>query len=268
MKYKPFIMVFLLPLILIIACEDFVSFPDQNSDIYLPVIEAILTDVPEVQKVRVTWSVSVNDSSASRIIDNSLVKMISSKGDTVLFDYVNDGWYHSPVFSAQAGITYSLEVTIDAETYRSSGAIQELQDFDSVYYKYRRNLNNTDSSYYIYFDYAKPDPGNTKYYMVDLDSNSIRITQGSRLFLYEDRYLEYIKGIFVPVPLKLNDTATITAYSLSREMFDYYYKLGYHVFEMDLSSISYQTNLPQMFSPKALGYFQVSSVRRRKITIK
>lgn len=104
--------------------------------------------------------------------------------------------------------------------------------------------------------------------MLDLDSNGVRITQGSRLVIYEDKYMDYIKGIFVPIPLNLNDTATLIAYSLSKDMFDYYYKLGYQVFEMDLSTISYQSNLPQMFFPKALGYFQVSSVRKRKIIIK
>lgn len=268
MKHNLFIWVVLLFVIFIIACEDFVSFPDQDSGLYYPVIEAILTDEPEVQKVRVTWSMDIEDSVASCPIDSCVVKIVSSDGDTVGFDYINDGWYYSPVYGARLGITYTLEVSLGTETYRSSGAIEELQDFDSVYYKYSRNPGNSDSSYYVYFDYLKPDPAKTRYYMLDLDSNGVRITQGSRLVIYEDKYMDYIKGIFVPIPLNLNDTATLIAYSLSKDMFDYYYKLGYQVFEMDLSTISYQSNLPQMFFPKALGYFQVSSVRKRKIIIK
>ena len=268
MKFKLCILFFLLLVVFITACEDFVSFPDQNSGVYYPVIEALLTDQPEVQSVRVTWSRDVEDTIAGLAIDNSVVKVISSDGDTVFFEYVNDGWYDSPVFGARSGITYSLEVTIGTETYRSSGTMDVLQDFDSVYYKYNRNPNDSDSAYYIYFDYLKPDPAQTKYYMLDLDSNGVRITQGSRLLIYEDKYMDYIRGIFVPIPLSLNDTAVLVAYSLSREMFDYYYKLGYQVFEMDLGTISYQSNLPQMFFPKAYGYFQVSAVRKRTVIIK
>ncbi len=258
----------ILSVILAISCEDFLSFPDHDTRLHYPVIEAVLTDSVEVQKVRVTWSVDVEDTLSGWIIDNSIVKIVSSAGDTVNFEYADNGWYHSPVFAAHSGVNYTLEVTIGTDTYRSSGSIQELRDFDSIYYKYSRNPDASDSSYYVYFDYSKPDPKNTCYYMIDVDSNNVRLTQGSGLIIYEDRYIDYLKGVLIPVAFNENDTAVITAHSLSRDMYEYYYKLGYQVFSMDLTSISYQTNLPQMFAPKALGYFQVSAVRSRRIIIK
>ena len=60
MKSEPILI--LLLCFLLIACEDLVRFPDQDSHPEIPVIEAVLTDYAEVQKVRVTYSVDLNDS--------------------------------------------------------------------------------------------------------------------------------------------------------------------------------------------------------------
>jgi hypothetical protein len=265
MKSEPILL--LLLCYLLVACEDLVRFPDQDSYPKIPVIESVLTDYPEVQKVRVTYTVDISDSLSYRLIPDADVRISSSDGNAIDFEYHENGWYYSPVFQAKHGVVYTLEVTVDEVTYKSSGFIHEMNDLDSVYYRYNKIEGSSDSAYFVYFDVNKTDNEKTGYYLFDVDTNGSRITHGSELYIFEDKYVKEIRGLSITIPLQEYDTMAITLYSLSKELFDYYFKLGYQVFSLDLSHISYQTNLPPLFEPWTPGYFQVSAVSRKEIVI-
>jgi len=265
MKSQSILILFLF--FLLIACEDLVRFPDQDGHPEIPVIEAVLTDYAEVQKVRVTYTVDVDDSLSYRLITDASVSISSSEGNTIDFEYHENGWYCSPVFQAKHDVVYTLEVTVDEVTYRSSGFAYEMNNLDSIYYKYNKIEGSGDSAYYVYFDVSNKNNEKTEYYLVDVDTNGSRITHGSELYLFDDKYMDEIRGLRISIPLQEYDTMAITLYSLSKELFDYYFKLGYQVFSLDLSHISYQTNLPRLFEPWTPGYFQVSAVSRKEIVI-
>lgn len=265
MKGKP--VYFLLLFLTHIACEDVVRFPDQDDYPALPVIEAILTDSEEVQKVRVTYSTNLNDSLAYSAVSDADVIICSSEGETFSFSYDGNGWYNSSVFAACPGVEYTLEVTLAGITYVSTGSIQERGSLDSVYYKYDKPPESKDSAYYVYFDLKKHPANLTGYYLVDVDTNGSRITHGSELYIFQDNYVDQLKGLSINIPLQVNDTMDIRLYTLSKELFDYYFKLSYQVFSLDLSHISYQTNLPALFEPWTPGYFQVSAVIRKEVVI-
>jgi hypothetical protein len=249
------------------SCEQIIDFPESTDSEALPVIEAVLIDRPEVQKVRVSYSATLSDSSAYHLVADAQVRVISGEGDTVTYSYDSDGWYFSPVYAAKAGVAYTLEVTTGEVTYRSSAPVIAMNGIDSLYSKYQEAWEGEPAGYYVYINAGSANREDTHYYQINFTCNDTLKTVGSELWLFSDLYAERIDNLKLPVPLSENDSVTVELLSLSADMYNYYYKLIYEVLNLNLSNISYRTNLPFLFEPAALGYFQVSSVSRKTIVI-
>lgn len=249
------------------ACERIIDFPESAGGENLPVIEAVLVDKPEVQKVRVTYSTALSDSNACRMAEDARVRVISDAGDTVIYTYDSDGWYFSPVFAATTGVVYTLEVSTGGVTYRSSASVIAMNGIDSLYIKYQEAWGGEPAGYYVFMNAGPANPDDIHYYQINFSLNDTLKTSGSELWLFRDLYAEKIDNLKLPVPLSKNDSVAVELLSLSAGMYDYYYKLAYEVLNLNLSNISYRTNLPSLFEPGALGYFQVSAVSRKTIVV-
>lgn len=253
--------------VLFTGCESLIGFPDIPDHQPVPVIEAILTNEPVVQKVKVSYSVSLSDSNSCQPIEDALVRVISDAGDTLEYTHHSKGWYHSVVFAAAPGVIYMLEVVIGGEIYRSTGEVIEMNGIDSLYSQYDEESVFSDAGYYVYMN-AGEVMHDTRYYSINASCNDTLKTIGGEIWIFSDDLVESINNIKLPLSFAGNDSVTIELFSLSKAMYDYYYKLAYEVLNLDLSNISYRTNLPKLFQPAALGYFQVSAVSRKAIVIK
>ncbi len=253
--------------VLFTGCENLIGFPDIPDHQPVPVIEAILTNEPVVQKVKVSYSVSLSDSNSCRPVEDALVRVISDAGDTLEYFHQTAGWYHSAVFAAAPGIVYRLEVVIGGEAYRSTGEVIEMNGIDSLYYRYEDESAFGDAGYYVYMN-AGEVMRDTRYYSINASRNDTLKTIGGEIWIFSDDLVESINNVKLPLSFAAKDSVTIELLSLSKAMYDYYYKLAYEVLYLDLSNISYRTNLPVLFQPAALGYFQVSAVSRRSMVVK
>jgi hypothetical protein len=199
--------------------------------------------------------------------NNAIVRIISGKGDTFGFPDGHEGIYQM-LFKAEENETYRLEVTVNGTVYTSEGRTIPINGIDSLYCRQMINPENGDSAWYVYMDAGRSYPMDTRYYMLDMTKNEELITYGSEIWIFRDSYTDSINGIKFPIAFQKGDTVIIGLSSLSNSMFDYYFKLSYEVFTINLSNISYRCNLPMMFDPKAMGYFQVSCTDRKEIIIK
>ncbi len=249
------------------GCENLIGFPDIPDHQAVPVIEAILTNEPVVQKVRVSYSVSLSDSNACLPVENALVRVISDAGDTLEYFHQTSGWYHSAIFAAAPGVIYRLEVVIGDEIYHSTGDVIEMNGIDSLYCQYKEESAIEDAGHYVYLN-AGESMYDTRYYIINASCNDTLRTIGGEMWMFSDDLVESINNIKMPLTFAEGDSVTIELFTLSKAMYDYYYKLAYEVLNLDLSNISYRTNLPQLFQPNALGYFQVSAVSRKSIVVK
>lgn len=253
--------------VLFTGCENLIGFPDIPNHQPVPVIEAILTNEPAVQKVKVSYSVPLSDSNSCRPVENALVRVISDDGDTLEYVYQSAGWYYSAVYAAKPAVRYTLEVFIDGTAYKSSGEVIEMNGIDSLYCRYEQESAIWDAGYYVYMN-AGGVMEDTRYYLINASCNDTLKTIGSEIWTFGDDLVKNINNIKLPLSFEENDSVTIELQSISKTIYDYYYKLAYEVLNLDLSNISYRTNLPQLFQPTALGYFQVSAVSRRSIIMK
>ena len=253
--------------VLFTGCENLIGFPDIPDHQPVPVIEAILTNEPVVQKVKVSYSVSLSDSNSCQPVEDALVRVISDAGDTLEYFHQSKGWYHSAVFAAVPRVIYRLEVVIGGETYRSTGEVVEMNGIDSLHCQYDEENAFGDAGYYVYMN-AGEVMYDTRYYSINASCNDTLKTIGGEIWIFSDDLVESINNVKLPLSFAENDSVTIELFSLSKAMYDYYYKLAYEVLNLDLSNISYRTNLPHLFQPAAQGYFQVSAVSRKAMVIK
>lgn len=249
------------------SCETLVDFPGNGDHETLPVIEATLTDQLTVQSVRVSRSVSLTDTVSSKPIENATVYIKSSIGDSIPFRHDTNGWYRSPASRAYSGVSYKLNVIIDGVNYKSEGQVVAMNGIDSLYSKYLPKSIAHEAGYYVYVNGGMVDPVNIRYYLFDLYKNGEQLTKGSDILLFYDRYMAEFTGIQMPYAFAKSDTVKVALLSLSKPMFDYYYLLGNEMFSINFANFGYSANPPVMFSPRALGYFQVSAVSAKTIII-
>lgn len=259
-------LVIILFLGIIIGCESVVDFPAITNGVRYPVIEAVITNLNEAQKVRVSYTTALDDSLSSLPVSNAHVFVYSNVGDTVVYHYTEDGWYASDPFYAVAGKTYTLTVSIDSAIFNTPGSIIPMHGIDSLYAKHVPD-SNKDSAYFVSFNAGGVDPDFTRYYQINIYKNDSLLTGGTNIAVFSDEFLTALNGINLPFTYLRKDTVVIELFSISKEMFDYYLSLTTNIFSLNYRSSGYQTNPPQMFGISALGYFQVSAVDKKQIII-
>ena len=260
--------VIIIALLLFMAgCESVVDFPEIPNAGQYPVIEAMLTNQVEIQKIRVSYSTSLNDSLSNLPITNARVFVSSDAGDTVVYEYTNDGWYASKPFGAQLGKNYSLSVTIDSINYQASGSLMPMNGIDSLYIKHLP-YSKKDSAYYVFLNTGFVDPAVTRYYQVNIYENDSLLTRDKQLAFFSDKFLSESASLKIPYEFLENDTVKIELLSLSKEMYTYYNTLNTNILNEGLVDIGYQTNPPCMFNKSALGYFQISQKDEKTIVIR
>ncbi|MFO7655715.1 MAG: DUF4249 family protein [Bacteroidales bacterium] len=254
-------------LFIVYGCEIVVEFPKFDGYQESPVIEAVLTDTEEIQYVKVSKSVSISDSILSRPVENATVYVFSDIGDTIFYNHNHDGCYQSPLFKSVTGINYTLCAIIDGIPYYSSGKTIPMKGIDSVYYKYLERSYGLEDAYYVFCDVGITDQQEINYYQFNIFKNNNLYTNGNRLWVFNDKYNKEIKDLNLPVAFEKGDTIIVELLSLSKELYEYYFALTNQVFNTSIVNIGYNSNLPMLFNPIAMGYFQVSSVNRRTLII-
>jgi hypothetical protein len=254
-------------LTIITGCESIVDFPEVPQTSEYPVIEAILTDQNEVQKVRVSCTTSLEDSVSSHPVSDAKVYVCSDTGDTAVYHYTDNGWYASAPYQAMPGKTYKLTVNINKVDFSATGSLIAMNGIDSLYTK-RLPKENKDSAYFVLVDGGPVNPNDTKYYQIDVYRNDSLLTDGINLAVFNDKYLTALRGINLPFAFAQNDTVDMVLYSISENMFNYYESLSVNIFSLSFVNSGYRTNPPQMFSKFTGGYFQVSAVDKKRMIIR
>jgi hypothetical protein len=265
---KRFIILAVLLAIFCQGCQDIYDFPEKDKYKKYPVIEALLTNNAEYQKIRVSFSTQFEDSLSCEPIADALVKIIDITGDTVIFQYSENGWYTNNKIIALPEKEYKLLVQIGPTVYQASSTMIPVNGLDSISYSYHNKKSENDSAYYPVLYAGISDPNNPKYYQLHLYKNHKLISEANNTLLSSDIATFSLNGVELPFDFAKGDTIDVELYSLTPEMYDYYtYIFSVLLFYND-NDLDYRTNPPIQFSPNALGYFQVSMLSHKRLIIK
>jgi len=242
-------------------------------------IEALLTDRPGKQFVRVTMSTDFYNQNDADRVTNATVVLHDDLGSTTVFSPYpgankdSAGYYFPPSgYAGQIGRTYTLTIAAAGKTFEATDKLVRVTAIDSLAYRpniYAVEDPPSDGKTYELLIYAK-EPQETKdYYMVKYYRNdSLTYDGDTDVYVLDDYGVgENIAGVPSDVWYAIGDKAGLEMYSLSRDGFLFYNDLVI-MLNSDGGMFSPPPANPRTnFSGGALGFFQVSAVNSREVVL-
>ena len=139
MKYLKYTL--LLPILLVIACEDVITVELDEADPIF-VVDAWINNLSENQEIRLSWSKPYFDSLTRTPISEAEVMVTNANGDNFEFVHINDGLFrldpNSPRID-EIDMTWNLEIIHNNITYTSTTVQNDVPPIDSIVQEFREN---------------------------------------------------------------------------------------------------------------------------------
>ncbi len=118
-------------LFLFASCEKIITLPVKDNESKL-VIEANITDKVGPYFVKLSKSISINESKAYPIINNGTVIIADNTGIKDTLKYISQGIYKTNLIKGVYGRTYFLEVNVDGKKYTAQSTMPNKVNLDSL----------------------------------------------------------------------------------------------------------------------------------------
>jgi hypothetical protein len=129
-KHLPLTIV--LGILLLPACEKVIEV-DLNSASQKFVIEAVVTDGPAPQQVRVTQTKNFDENNDFSGVSTAEVTIADDTGNSTLLSYSGGGLYETTELAGVPGRTYYLTVNANGETFTATSTMPAPVAIDSLY---------------------------------------------------------------------------------------------------------------------------------------
>lgn len=170
------------------ACEDVVSIDIAESDPVL-VVDAMITDQPGAQNVRLIRSQGYLSNTFNPPVTGAVVTVSDDAGNTFAFADQGNGDYiwqpDSTEVLGQIGRNYVLNIALDGESYRAVSAINEVPPIDSISFEYREEELGSPEGYYGQV-YARDLPGPGDCYWIKTWKNDTLLNKPLELIVAYD----------------------------------------------------------------------------------
>lgn len=139
------IVIYIVIFVVFISCEE-IYHPDLKEVNSLLVIEALVTNSPDKNFIKITRASNFNESNVNTPVNNAVVELISEEGNIYNGFLSSSGNYSLP-FSINVGHKYKLKVSVSDTVYVSEfQKMPELPAIDSVYIEVETNVLDAFSS--------------------------------------------------------------------------------------------------------------------------
>lgn len=176
-------------LISLLSCQEEVQLNLDNVS-KKPVIEAVWTNEPSENFVKISYTRNYFDTLANQIVDDASVSIIdNASGAMIDFTFEDELGYYTPINgqSAISGHSYTLKVIMDENEYTSEGLTQEPPILDSITYVYEEESFFSDEGYYLTV-YGKIPFEEGNYYRLLLTKNDTLLNDRGDYFLFDDTF--------------------------------------------------------------------------------
>jgi hypothetical protein len=267
----------LIMMIVTLSCDEVIQLDPEQTDQKI-VIEALVTDDPDLNYVRITSNVDFYYQGKIPGISGASILVLDEIGnvyDFVEYDTPNpdsSGYYFPQLaFTGIINNTYTLDVTLNGITYSATEPMLPNFELDSLSVRKDPDPGQDDIEDNLLYNvlFYGFEPQETKdYYYFEFFANDELLRNDADVFISDDIFLAgKISGLEFPFNYALGDSATIRVFSISRKVYLFYSELA-----------SVLGNDGGMFSPPpanpltnlsngALGVFQVSSVKKKSIRV-
>jgi hypothetical protein len=267
---------FLMLLLPLFSCQEEVFLPLKDAE-PIPVIEAIWTNVPGFNYVKVSQSKDFYEAGPKHVINDAEVFIQNVRiGTRFNFRYAAQLDRYLPVanFWGRVGETYELNVRIGAKIYQSTGKLLEPPKLDSITYKFQEARIFREEGYYLtlYGDIPFDRDNN---YRIRIVRNDTLLNGRNDYLLFDDTFGTSIlnRGFeLTGFPFKSGDQVRLELFRLNQSAYDYLSQLVNLLFNdgglFSPPPQNPQTNIVEVNgSGDVLGYFKVSPLLFETVTI-
>src|SRR5688500_5343818 len=124
--------------ILLISCDEAIELDLKQTPPILA-IEAVLTDQPQRQSVKVSWSTDFYGSGGTPRVNNATVSISDNAGEEHIFvhnprNHADSMGIYIPemTFAGEVGRSYTLHVSVDGEVYEATDQLFDVIPIDSL----------------------------------------------------------------------------------------------------------------------------------------
>jgi hypothetical protein len=224
------------------------------------VIEAILTEGPGPQTVKLTRSISFGEPNSFPAITNAIVTLSDDMGNSELLSETEAGVYSTATLVGSQERTYELNVQVDGQTYTSQCRMPMEVTLDALLIDSFPAFG-IDTRIIIpgYFDPA----GIANYYRF------IVVVNGEKqkgINLVSDRFTDgnlVMQPLFVDeLELESGDVVEVTMECIAPEIYDYFFSMS-----QNISNAATPADPISNISGGALGYFSVRTASTKTVVV-
>ncbi len=216
----------ILLLMFLIGCQIEVDLPLAEIEGEIPVIEAIWTNNPNLNEVKISLAKNYLDNSDFQPITNAEV-LIRRKGTEVVFPFQYNSTTRSYKPSkgnvrAKVGESYELFVNWKENSFYAQGLMLEPPILDSLTYQFQNKRPFREEGYYVKA-YGKIPFEENNYYRIQIIENDTLKNNPEDYLLFDDTFgLEFFKnGLELGYAFKPNDRVRLILYRMTVEPYNY-----------------------------------------------
>lgn len=260
MRYK-YILAALSLVITFTACEKVIDVDLNNSDPKM-VIEGQLADDGDIGWIALTRSVNFDESNDFPKVSNAEVIITDNEGNTEMLTEALEGLYVTNSVMGVPGRTYTVEVTVDGETYTAVSSMPTPIEIDTItfYTGFFPGSKFVDVTF-------QDIPGQDNYFLILQYQNGDAIDQGT-FPLGSDRLVDgdpiTFTFFYEEEELAEGDTMAYELYVIDKGVYEYFRTLNQLANAAQSAS---PANPITNFTNNPLGYFSAHSVRKKAIVL-
>ena len=240
-------------LFLFVGCEELIDIDLNDADPRI-VIEANLSNLGSVQRIRVSRTVPFNASVNAQAVTDAVLQVSDSRGRVYHFLHEEEGNYIARDFMPSSGQNYALQAEVAGQLYESSCYMPDYVDVDSTGIVKEQVFG--ESYYFATFKFNDP-ADVSSYYKYDISINDAPSRFAS---VFSDKFNN---GLYVThqvsdrdLDLKPGDNITVRRYCVDEKVFNYW-----NEYQSTNPGSAAPGNPTSNISNNALGYFSVASAQ-------
>lgn len=207
------------------ACQkDITDKVDLNDAAPQVVIEANYTAEDSTVRVKVSYTSSYFETSASPLYNNATIEIKDANGVSTQIPSIGNGMYELSNYVPMFNSYYTMTAVIEGVIYTSTCFLQQPVQLDDMISEFIPGFFGLDGGYVVYMNFQ--DQADTlNNYLAVLSRNGVPYSDLTEMFLQDDKFTD---GNYVSRPLfgveffELGDTIEMELRSVDKAVFDYY----------------------------------------------
>jgi len=252
---------FILSALVLFSCQKVIDINPATGDEKVIIQGYLFTD--SIARVKITKSAAYLSTTPPPSIGTAVVTLSDGQGntETLTWNAVKQ-YYESATTKGVANNTYTVAVTLEGKTYKSTSVLPDLTPADSITVPFLSANAFQKEGYYMEL-YATI-PTNTKLYYLFKGYENDSLLDGVNSINYgnNDNLNGHLQGLQMGYKYEhVGDTAKLRIYSITQSAYNFYDAANQQLNNDGGFFSTPPANVPSMFDNGAIGLFQCSTIQ-------